>query len=94
MDGIVDSGERPLDVGFVEVVERVDESASVSVSEPERSSSQESATGADLGFAIGLCGDLAESLRVDSVLITSVSLVRAVSGGNTLPKVPSSDGVV
>lgn len=42
-------------------------STSVSVSEPEASSSQLSATGLDLGFDAGFWGTLVESLRWESV---------------------------
>lgn len=49
--------------------------SSVSVSEPERSSSsQESATGLDFGLCSGFCGSLGESLRWVSVEAMSSSL--------------------
>jgi hypothetical protein len=41
--------------------------ASVSVSEPEDSRSQLSATGLDFGFEAGFCGVVVESLRCVSV---------------------------
>jgi hypothetical protein len=52
------------------------EAASVSVSLPEEdsSSSQDSATGADLGLARVLAGDLVESVRWERVSATSTVL--------------------
>lgn len=46
--------------------------SSVSVSEPETSSSQLSATGFDLGLCAGFWGLLVDSLRCESVEATSV----------------------
>lgn len=60
------------DVAVLEELEL--EKISVSVSLPE-SSSQESATGLDLGFAWILEGDFLESVRWERVSATSVELV-------------------
>jgi hypothetical protein len=46
--------------------------ASVSVSEPEDSRSQLSATGLDLGLCRGFWGTVVESLRCESVVAISV----------------------
>jgi hypothetical protein len=51
------------------------EPASVSVSEPLSSSSQDSATGADFGFTACFWGVVVESLRWVSVSATSVERV-------------------
>ncbi len=45
--------------------------ASVSVSEPEDSRSQLSATGLDLGLCRGFCGTVVESLRWERVVAIS-----------------------
>lgn len=77
-DAVLEMGERGSSSLVLdrERLEGLDES-SVSVSEPLRStSSQESATGLDFGFAAGFWGDLALILRCESVSATSVVRVR------------------
>ena len=53
--------------------------SSVSVSDPLRSSSQDSATGADLGLLAGFWGDFVESLSWERVVATSACLVRRLA---------------
>lgn len=61
-----------VESGAVEVV------VSVSVSEPDDSRSQLSATGLDLGLCAGFCGTVVESLRCESVVAISSGAVSGV----------------
>jgi hypothetical protein len=65
-----------ISVVEVEVVLRgaVEEVVSVSVSEPDDSRSQLSATGLDLGLCSGFCGTVVLSLRCERVAAISVGI--------------------
>lgn len=72
-EATVDMGERE---SRGELAEAFDGSISVSVSEPELSSSQLSATGFDLGFSAGFWGTLVESWRCERVDAISSRRIR------------------
>lgn len=90
MEEAVEMGERGFEDGVeavaVVVVGVVREGSSVSVSEEERSASQESATGLHLGFARGfvvVVADLVSRVRWERVLAISASegVLRAIIAG-------------